>query len=181
MILNTIGFIFIFLVFKIIFWALLTLVAKISGNQRLKKWSDEMTKNIFFGEIIELYIQGLMEFLIAAVLSTKMPAYNFIGETISYGISYTSFFVILIFLPFSCIYIIISPYERIIDPKFYKRWGQLYQNMFELRKDRSARFFYLLFVLRRIIFIFMTFALQYEALIYQLLIVESVNIFMLIY
>lgn len=107
MILNTIGFIFLFLVFKILFWMFMMVIAKLIKNTKLNNWLSKMGKNIFFGDIFELYIQGMMEFLIAAILSTKMPSYSFIGEMISYGISYTSFFVVLVLLPFSCIYVIV--------------------------------------------------------------------------
>lgn len=110
-----------------------------------------------------------------------MPTYSMLGEMISFSISYTSFFVILVFLPLVSIYIILQPLERLSDEIFKKRWGQIYQNMYDKRRDLSPRFFYLIFVLRRVLFIFMSFMLQKEAVIYQILIVEFINIFMLIY
>lgn len=53
--------------------------------------------------------------------------------------------------------------------------------MWEKRKDRSPRFFYFFFVVRRILYIFMCFGLQDEPLIYEILILEFMNTFMLIY
>ena len=53
--------------------------------------------------------------------------------------------------------------------------------MWEKRKDRTARLFYLFFILRRIVFIFMCFELQEEPVIYEILIVMFLNMAMLIY
>lgn len=40
MILNTIGFIFLFLVLKILFWVIMMVVAKLCGSPKLKNWLD---------------------------------------------------------------------------------------------------------------------------------------------
>ena len=110
--------------------------------------------------MISLFVQGFFEFLIAAILTSYSKDYgSFKGELISLGIAYFSYFVTLVFLPFASLYIICQSHERINEENFKARWGELYQNMYEKRTDRAARTYYLWFLVRRIIFILMSFGM----------------------
>ena len=58
-------------------------------------------------------------------------------------ISLFSLFVAWIFLPLASTYIIIVSHETIQQQAFKQRWGILYSNMDERRKERAPRFYYL--------------------------------------
>ena len=60
-----------------------------------------MAQRIFFGQLIELYIQGYFEFLISSILTLWMHNKNLLGEQMSLMLTYFNLFMTLCFLPVS--------------------------------------------------------------------------------
>ena len=107
MILNTIGFILIFYILKVVLWFLLRVCLLFCrNNDKIKSFTEKLSGKIFFNELFQLYAQGFFEFLIAALLTYKLKQYELLGEKLSAVIAVISFFVCLIFMPLASIYVI---------------------------------------------------------------------------
>ena len=68
----------------------------------MSKWADKL----FFGEIIQLYLQAFFEFSFAIILTLKLESHNLIGEKISLVVCYFSLAVGWILMPLASLYII---------------------------------------------------------------------------
>ena len=157
MILNTLGVVLFMYLFKVFILFILATMAFLSGSQCFKTRVSNWCRGVFFNQLISLYMGGYFEFLIAAFLTMFLWDTVRYGEIASIGVSFFSFFIAVIFLPGASIYVICQKHEKLKDEDFKDRWGDLYENMYEKREDRSARFFYFIFMLRRLIFVGMCF------------------------
>lgn len=70
-----------------------------------------------------------MELGISGVLTYQFGIYETSGEIISAGITFFSFFVCLVFIPLSMLYILILDEEKLSKSEFIARWGSLYTDV----------------------------------------------------
>ena len=81
MLLQTLAVFVILYFLQVLFWAYLYIFVRLSknrwGGQKLER---SLAQRIFFGQLIELYIQGYFEFLISSILTLWMHNKNLLGE-----------------------------------------------------------------------------------------------------
>lgn len=89
----------------------------------------------------------------------KLEHYDLLGERISQIMSYASLVITLGLLPIALICIIFVDSKSLKDEKFKARWLQLYSHMnYEKRaKEKLVRAYFLIFVLRRIFLVLISF------------------------
>jgi hypothetical protein len=141
----------VFLVFLLKFYILAT------GGKYGGQWLLEKTiKDLFFNLIFSMTMEGFFEFVIYSFLNFYSIDLNLNGEVL--GVMISSFCIILacIFLPISLLWAIFSKNEKEIASKeFEDRWGALFE--FLKTKSKLTRFYNLIFVLRRFLFVMLCF------------------------
>lgn len=163
MILQTLGVIVLFYFIQVLFCAQLLLFVRITKNKYGgQKRLENLSKNLFFNPLIELYIQGFFEFVISAILTFSISTNSMFGEVLSYILGIWNLFMTALVLPASLIGILFVKSELLKDESFIQRFGQLYSNMnYEKKPDNLwARAYFLIFILRRWTFILVCFALS---------------------
>lgn len=111
--------------------------------------------------MIELFIQGYFEFLISLILTWRLDDHTLSGEKMSLIVSWISFAMTLVLLPLSLIYILVVDENHLRTEAFADRFGELYSNTHpkDLHK-RSNRAYFLIFIVRRIAFVYAAFYLR---------------------
>ena len=122
-------------------------------------------------------IEGYFEFTISCYLQIIKPLDSKSGEQISIVIGYLGIILVLA-LPLSIMILLFQSIDSLKKESWMKRFGSLYEGLKTNNKLELS--FYLLFLLRRIIFIITIFFL-YEHNIIQLMICLFMNLIMLIY
>jgi len=80
-ILNTLAFLLLLYFIKLAFFILLSFLLYVTKNRfGGKKLAKYLKKQLIFNEIIQLYIQGYIEFFIGSILTIKFGRYTVIGE-----------------------------------------------------------------------------------------------------
>ena len=134
---------------------------------------------MFYSELIVLGIGGLMEYIVAVVLTFKFKQYDVLGEKISIVLAWATIIVLFIWLPIVMILITFKFDMKILDnQKFKSIWGATYQDL--NYKQWSSRAYYLIFFVRRFIFVFTAFYID-KSFIIQALIIIFMSILTLIY
>ena len=83
-----------------LFLGLLALIVKVTNNKYGgKQFVYNQSQKLFFGPIIELYIQGYFEFLISSIMTIKMGNYTVVGEKISLFLASLNLLVTVLILP----------------------------------------------------------------------------------
>ena len=88
--------------------------------ERVSTFVKNQSQNLFFGPIIELYIQGYFEFLVAIYLSLSIDFYGLgydklSGEVLSRYVSFVSIVFALVFMPVCLIYILLIDGSKLKD------------------------------------------------------------------
>ena len=99
MLLKTLAIVMIYFWFKVIVYNFLKLFTAITKNKKAKKLTIRMGREMFYTELIGIYIGGLMEILIASVLTIKFGKFNYSGEKISIGLTILAMPVFSLWLP----------------------------------------------------------------------------------
>ena len=169
MTLGTLGLIlFIYLIrvlFFILFWIFVKITrSKYGGNEYLQN----SQKNLFFGPIISIGLEGYLELLIAGyftLASNVRPIYA--GDTFAQYLGYFSLLIALVYLPFSNLYVISKGKADLENEEFKQRWGSFYHN---LKKESAwTMSFEIVFMVRRILFLTLAFGFRGKPVIFQIL------------
>ena len=123
-----------------------------------------MKEKLFFGFIIELLLESYLELVIAGYLNSKAPLFTADGDIAAAYVGYASLFFTCIVMPAICIYILRQPLNMYQEKLFKRRFGAFYELMRTDNKWRVA--FYLIFMMRRIIFI--TIAFWFDEKVFQI-------------
>jgi hypothetical protein len=125
-------------------------------SDRAKKWYVNTKKALFFGDLIVLFIEGYMEFLISSMLILKGPEqpleYQFMVK-----LAYFFLFVTIFIIPGLYLYILSLENTNIWGESFFNKFGMLYEGG---KKNKYALFHFLYFVLRRLLFILAAFTMD---------------------
>ena len=101
-------------------------------------------------------MEGFFEFLIYSFLNFYSIDLKLNGEVLGVLMSSFCIFFAIIFLPVALIWAIFSKNEQQIASKeFQDRWGALFE--FIKTKNKFTRFYILIFVLRRFLFVMLCF------------------------
>lgn len=177
------GSLFLFVVLYILkillVYPIFLLAAKLTGkgNRLLKS----MQKQMFYGEIILLMIEGCMEFLISGYLNAIDPLFDstFVGNKISLYVGYFSLFLIMVLMPAIFFYVLTQPLYFIRhSPEFQQKWGMIYDGC--KTKSKATMSFFLVFLIRRLLYLYVAFAFT-EHTIFIALSLLYINLFVTIY
>ena len=126
------------------------------GGKRLLK---VITKNMFFKEPIVLSVEIIIECTISGYLTIINPVLTTIGEWYSSIIAYYNIALCVFLLPIFILIVVCVKRETLENEKFKEMFQPLYES---LKLDsRKARFYYLWFWLRRMIYIFILVIFSY--------------------
>ena len=101
-------------------------------------------------------MEGFLDFLINALLNIYTADTSMNGEKLGLMVSIICIFLTIAFLPISLSWAIFTKDETLLVSKEFKeRWGALFE--FLNTKKKMARFYNLIFVLRRFIFVMLCF------------------------
>ena len=148
---GTFTFLIPFLFFKIFISALLKIIIYYTGNIHAINIYKIITKDLYFNHFKSIAIEGLFSCIIISYLNLKTIEYTSIGETSGAALS---FYCISssICLPLLLAYILFfKKYDEIIKLEFMERWGSLFK--FIKLKQISSRYYYLIFLVRRYVYI----------------------------
>lgn len=122
------------------------------GHSQFKK----LEKRLFYGEILLILIEGFLDFTIAFFIYVFYdPEKNF---ELSYMVCLITFFMAFMILPAVLIQLISKNESTLKKEEFKQEYGSLYE---ELRiKERLQVAFYLFFICRRFIFVFVSLYLR---------------------
>ena len=172
--------IYIFIYFLNVFNVLiLKLYILITNGKFGGHWLLEKTiKGLFFNIILSMTMEGLFEFIIYSFLNFYQNDLTLNGEVLGVMISSFCIFLAVIFLPISLLWAIFSKDEKQIASKeFEDRWGVLFE--FLKTKSKLTRFYNLIFVIRRFLFVMLCFYRNESAIV--LVISMSTNLIYGIY
>ena len=143
--------------FNVILVFVLKLYIWITGVKYGGQWLLEKTiKGLFFNIILSMTMEGFFEFVIYSILNFYLIDLTQNGEVLGAMISSFCIFLASIFLPISLLWAIFSKDEQQIASKeFQERWGVLFE--FLKTKSKLTRFYNLIFVLRRFLFVMLCF------------------------
>lgn len=114
-----------------------------------------LLKGMFMNTIFSLGIETFMEFIVVAYLNflPEKPIYPRFLEIIGYYVTGFGMFLTCIVLPVSLLWHIARPpsREQLASTQFKETWGALFNNLKTEKRIQLA--FYLMFMLRRAIFL----------------------------
>jgi len=94
-----------------------------------KKLARYLRKQLIFNEILNIYIQGYIEFFIGSILTIKFGRYTVIGEQMSFAIAIFSLAFANVFLPIFSAWIVCRPAKTLKRKSFHQKWGILYGDL----------------------------------------------------
>jgi len=124
---------------------------------QLESTKNKLKKGLFFNDLIALLEEAYFEMLISTYLQFKAPLNTANGEVSSTGFGYISVFLVLLFLPAACIWVLSQPLERLREEEFKNSWEDLYTGMKTRSKWEVA--YYFGFMLRRQMYVAIAFLL----------------------
>ena len=117
---------------------------------------EKTIKGLFFNIILSMSMEGFLEFVIYSFLNFYSINFSLNGEVLGVMISSFCIFLAAFFLPISLMWAIFSKDEKQIASKEFKeKWGALFE--FVKTKNKYTRFYNLIFVLRRFLFVMLCF------------------------
>ena len=128
------------------------------GGERLLQI---LTKNMFFKEPIILGVEIMIECVISGYLTITNPILTTIGEWYSTMIAFYNITFCVFILPIFILIVASVKRETLQNETFKKMFEPLYQNL--KLYSRKARFYYLWYWLRRILYIFILFIFSYDS------------------
>ena len=98
--LGTLAFLFVVYLLKLVFFVLVVWPLKrLTKSKFFKRLYERMFYQIFFGDLILLFIEGYFEFLISTIMGIRVPEASIDNYPIMKYASYINFFVATVFLP----------------------------------------------------------------------------------
>ena len=111
-----------------------------------------MSKKLFYGFVIQIFISSFMEILLSGFLNVQAPIYTKNGESLGVYVGYISLIITLFILPGTYIWVISRPLMEIENPEFREKWGTFYANT--RIKSKWNLLFNFTSILRRFLFVF---------------------------
>jgi len=159
--LKTVGIVLSFYLIKLILALILFIYIIMTGNayggQRLLNF---LTKNMFFKEPIILGVEIMIEFTISGYLTITNPILTTLGEWYSSIIACYNIIICVFLLPIFILIVVCVKRETLENKKFKKMLEPLYEKL--KLNSRKARFYYLWFWLRRMIYILILVIFSYD-------------------
>ena len=131
MILNTSTSFFLFLYFiHLIIAVFVRIIYRLKqDNSKITQILRILENGIYFCNILGLFIEGFIDFIIAAIYNLKMPLYNTNGEIFGNYFAYFSVVSTLgIIFPLSIMIIFINK-KHLSEKKFKDSWSILYEGI----------------------------------------------------
>ena len=120
-----------------------------------------LTKNMFFKEPIILGVEIMIECVISGYLTITNPILTTIGEWYSTMIAFYNITFCVFILPIFILIVVSVKRETLQNETFKKMFEPLYENLKLF--SRKARFYYLWYWLRRILYIFILLVFSYDS------------------
>ena len=137
-----------------------------------------MSDNLFFDGLLGLFMGAYFEFLISGIFSYQFGRWSSMGEKLSLSIGIFNLVITCGFIPYSVVVIFFLPHSILKNSVFFRRYGQLYQGT--RFKYQSVRLYPIIFVARRLIFIWVAMQIPLPFTI-QMIIMMNLNVMCLIY
>lgn len=119
----------------------------------------KMKNQLFFGHFLIVFIEGYIEFLIAARLFYQAPPGSVDNTPLSNSVAYPVLFLAVILLPGLYIWILTKPkFELNRRKTFRRRWLTLYEDL--KCQDKLSLSYNLFFVFRRMVYVQIAFMLS---------------------
>ena len=123
------------------------------------KYHKSLSQKLFYGEILIILIEGFLDFTIAFFLYGFYDPINEKG--LSYFVCVVIFFMVFVVLPGTILQVIFEDKETLQSSAYKNMYGTLYE---ELRiKEKKQVAFYLFFIFRRFIFVFVSLYLREQS------------------
>ena len=145
-----------------------------------QEFFDKQYKRVVYTDIILLFIEGYIEFCIAGYLQYGNTEVNtdLSGEKVSIYFGNGSIIMALIIIPLGFCYMLSRGQAQIESEKFKLKYGGLYEGIKTYSKP--ALYYFLLFVIRRILFLAIAFYM-YESATLQFQCLYGLNLMSTIY
>lgn len=143
-----------------------------------KKYSINLSKTLFFGEVILISLEAYFELLISGYMNYLFKLHSKNGELIAVYSSYYCILMALIILPLMMVYVLTRPMAVIQQNWFENRWGSLFEGYKRETKWQLAA--NLVFIMRRFLFVLISFKVDYMSSI-QIILINLINLGCLIY
>tara|TARA_B110000285_G_scaffold233603_1_gene307901 strand:+ start:418 stop:1257 length:840 start_codon:yes stop_codon:yes gene_type:complete len=137
-----------------------------------------LKQNLFFGQLLAIAITGYMEFLIAGYYTITYGLTSTSGEVISNYTAYFALIVTCILMPLAILFIIVQRRRDLHRYRIYNVLGELYAGF--KTSDRINLTYYLLFGIRRVMYIYVVFNWVEDSWA-QAMVIMFMNLFMLIF
>ena len=137
----------------IILFFVLKLFIYFTGERFLKSnFLKKIFNGLLFEAIISLTLEGFLEFIIYSFLNIYTKDFSINGEVLGFIVSIVCLYLATIFVPIALIWAICTKNEAQLDNEEFKEiWNPLFE--FINIKKLSARFYNLIFILRRFLVI----------------------------
>ena len=170
---------FLSLYFLQVFFALLILmIAYFSkGKWGTNEIYQKMKKRLFFNEIINILIEGYLEFLIAGILNFRAPLDTMNGEITSTIMGFIVLILALIALPGCAIYVLCQDLQKVNTEEFRQKWKPLVEPI--KTKNRWTLAFMVVYIFRRIAYLGLGFIITSQ--LFQIISLLLLNLFLTIY
>mmetsp|Transcript_10107 Transcript_10107/g.15435 ORF Transcript_10107/g.15435 Transcript_10107/m.15435 type:complete len:203 (-) Transcript_10107:119-727(-) len=143
--LGTLGlFVLVYLV-KLIAFLMVLILFKLTGVGR--KVGEALEKQLFFSEILMIFVEGYLDFCLAAFL---FLSWDFASGTLNWIAFFFIAVLAFVFLPGLLIWTSKQPESLFEEEEFRSHWGVLYEDI--RTQELGQRVFFLAFILRRAAF-----------------------------
>ena len=143
-----------------------------------KNFYNNTFKQMFFSELIFLFVEGYMEFLISGSLAIFAPEISIDKTNYAVSTAYTCLAVAVIIIPGLYIWVLLKPIDKLQEEDFKIRWGSLFM---DINPRKKVNYLYpFVFVLRRLLFVVIAFQLRWFSAL-QIMALNYVNMFSIIY
>ena len=135
---------------SIVLWAII-IVPMRRFNLLDYKLSRKIKKSLFGKNGIVIFIEGYIEFLIAARLTYNAPDTSVDKTTLSNVVAYTVLTITAFILPACYVYIMTKPLKKLETRVVKRRWFDLYSYL--NLKSKLSLFYNIIFVCRRMVYV----------------------------
>ena len=179
--LGTIAYFTGFYFIKVLFLAIILYPLKTFTNHGHYLFR-KLKQKLFFGEILMILLEGYLDFVISFYMYIDYdPFYVSLSserDELSEFAKYTIMILIFVVAPVSIIFVISHDTKELKSQVFQRDYGTIYK---EFRHHSKLQIgFYLVFVLRRFLFISIMFNMRDRSY-FQIIAMNYLNLFMLIY
>ena len=158
--------------FKMMVYGFLCLLSRFSDKaDRVKRFVRD---GLFFNSVLSLLLEANFELLISGYLQLRAPLKSVSGEITSIGYGWLTVMLIALFLPVAQVYVLVQPRSVLESTTFKESWSDLYEEI--KTSDKWSLSYFLLFVLRRILYVLIAF-LPISQVTWQVLSIQFITLF----